>query len=359
VTKLCVINTQSKTISDIVTGADFYAAPCFTPDGSRLAWLEWYHPDMPWEGAELRIADVSITEDHSDLALRRNTYLAGAKRDVSVAYPFWSPDGSGLFFTSDAGDLRFQNPWMYKNGTVRPTLREEVAQEFGAPAWLLGWSYGAVIDHEGEHVLFVAVKEGRSILHLVNTSTNTSTEIESPYVDILDVRRVGTNKVVFLGKKANEPAAVVLCSFESGTSFETLKTTASAEFGPELISLPRAIELKVPPNQEPLHVVYYAPKNPQYSGSSIEGEKPPCVVSIHGGPTAKETQALVMTKQYFTSRGWGWVCLTFQIAHSALMFYTVRCRLRGIIRLRARLLVNLTIDFLCRCPTHVAYQRPT
>ena len=64
--------------------------------------------------------------------------------------------------------------------------------------------------------------------------------------------------------------------------------------------------LKIPPNDYPHPVIYYPPYNPTYSGSSIEVEKLPCIVNIHGGPTGLEKQGSNWTTQYFTSRGWGW-----------------------------------------------------
>src|SRR5215831_875180 len=33
----------------LVSGSDFYAAPRLRSDGARLAWLEWRHPNMPWD----------------------------------------------------------------------------------------------------------------------------------------------------------------------------------------------------------------------------------------------------------------------------------------------------------------------
>jgi len=62
---------------------------------------------------------------------------------------------------------------------------------------------------------------------------------------------------------------------------------------------------------KPLYVVYYAPKNPKYAGSSIPGEKPPCIVGSHGGPTSMEAQVLSWTKMYYTSRGYAWLDVNY------------------------------------------------
>ena len=43
----------------LVAGPDFVAAPRPSPDGRRLAWLEWDHPDMPWDATRLRVAAVA------------------------------------------------------------------------------------------------------------------------------------------------------------------------------------------------------------------------------------------------------------------------------------------------------------
>src|SRR5262249_46212556 len=73
---------------DIVAdGFDFYAAPRLSPDGSRLSWLAWRHPQMPWDGTELWVATI-----RADGTLERPTRIAGGDAE-SIFQPEWSPDG--------------------------------------------------------------------------------------------------------------------------------------------------------------------------------------------------------------------------------------------------------------------------
>ena len=43
----------------LAEGHDFYASPSLSPDGNRLAFIAWDHPNMPWDGTILKLADLS------------------------------------------------------------------------------------------------------------------------------------------------------------------------------------------------------------------------------------------------------------------------------------------------------------
>ena len=266
---------------------------------------------MPWEGGEVYIADVIIDDD--TLSVKGEIHVAGIRGKVSACYPSWR-NNDNIIFTSD--ESGYVNPWKYANGKALPLFPEPIAEDFGAPLWSLSNSFYALLDGEGKTGLFNAVKNGRDVLYLVDLDGGSQPKsIETPFVVIDSIRTVSLEReqVVFIGQKTDGKPAILRCSLSSiiKEEFVVLKPAQDvmvdgAPLPRNIISLPQPITLKVPPNDSPLHVVYYPPYNPKYSGSSIEGERPPCIVSIHGGPTGLTKQGLNLGTQYYTSRGWGW-----------------------------------------------------
>ena len=78
----------------LVSGADFYSDPVISPDGRHFAWLEWRHPNMPWDGTELWVAQMN-----ADGSLGDRRKVAGGRAE-SIFQPEWSPDVR-LHFVSD------------------------------------------------------------------------------------------------------------------------------------------------------------------------------------------------------------------------------------------------------------------
>lgn len=91
---LVAIDSANKTIHSIARGADFYNHPQFSPQGDKVCWIQWDHPDMPWTGTTLFIAEWKNGKIGNPLL------IAGQLGSESIVQPRWGPDGS-LFFSSD------------------------------------------------------------------------------------------------------------------------------------------------------------------------------------------------------------------------------------------------------------------
>ena len=306
-----LINTSTQTVSPVVSGADFYSSLKFSPDGKYAVWVQWYHPDMPWDGAEIYVAKVAVSSDGQSFEFVERKLVGGVRGQVSVAYPFWASNETVLFTSDISG---YQNPWSYSilTGKSVPILPAPVEKEFSLPAWNLGESYSAALDEEGEEIIYSVMQDGRAVLYLVYVSTGQMLEIESPYVDILSVRSIPKlGGVVFFGAQSSGPSGIVTLPFGplNTSSLKTMKLISSSpatpSFTPGLISVPQPITIKVPPNDDPVYLNFYPPTNPDYSGGEGE-EKPPCIVSVHGGPTMMWKRGLDWSVQFFTSRGWAW-----------------------------------------------------
>ncbi|KAJ6510522.1 Alpha/Beta hydrolase protein [Mycena sanguinolenta] len=307
VNTLCIINTKSQTVMPLVSGADFYASPKFSPDGTRVVWQQWFLPDMPWQGAEILVADVLVDKDQ--LEIRNTVHIAGQKTTHSVSHPTWATN-STIIFTSDKSG--YQNPWKYEL-EANPIFSEPINQDFGEPAWLLGRPPFAILD-DGKRAVFSAFQDGRSVLYLVDLENGTRQRIDSPYVWIQSMQCAGADKVVLLGDRVDVGPQLVVCAVNPNSSahFTSLsKPSTSPGFPSSMISVGQPMTLKAAPDGRPVHIVYYPPTNPEYSGSSIPGEKPPCVLLAHGGPTGLTGQGLNMMTQYYSSRGWAWLDVNF------------------------------------------------
>ncbi|KAH8113185.1 alpha/beta-hydrolase [Phellopilus nigrolimitatus] len=319
---LVSIDTRSKSVHPLVSGADFYAAPAFSADGARLAWIQWLHPDMPWEGAEVHVADVQshggAAGADARLLVKNARKVKGARTAESAAQPCWA-GADTLLFSCDASG--YQSPWAVdlsaETPAPRAVLAAPLAQDFAMPGWRLGGSCGAVLD--AKTALCTALRDGRSVLYLVDLARGTHTELASPYVLITQIRRTGSHSAVFLGDATDAPKALVALALdESGTKarFATLgggdagagAAAAGEKTDKALFAAPRPLTFTAR-GGAPLHVVFYAPTNPGFAGPA--GERPPCVVNVHGGPTAMAPQGLSLRQQYFTSRGFAWVDVNY------------------------------------------------
>lgn len=269
----------------LVSGNDFYASPRLSPDGTRLAWLTWNHPNMPWNGTELWVGQLA---DDGSIAAQ---FLVAGSADESVFQPQWSPDGL-LCFVSDR--TNWWNLYRLRDGAVEPLT--ELQAEFGKPQWVFGMSTYAFISSDS--IVCSYTKDGTWHLARLDFQTRELTPIDVPYTEISGIR-AARGLVVFRGGAPTEPRSIVQFDPDTGST-EVLRRSSEVPVAREYLSRPRSISFPTGGGWE-AHGFFYPPKNPQAAGPP--GARPPLLVISHGGPTSATTSTLSLSIQYWTSRG--------------------------------------------------------
>ena len=269
----------------LVCDNDFYSSPCLSPDGTRLAWLTWNHPNMPWDGTELWIGEIN-----TDGSLSHTECVAGGI-DESIFQPDWSPDGT-LYFVSDR--TNWWNLYRYQAGTVEPVC--EMEAEFGRPQWIFGMSTYRFVS--ANQIICTYTQDGIWHLVLLDTVTRSLDQIDTPYTSITNLQVI-PGGVLFNASSATEPASIVRLDLATG-QFEVVCRASEIEIDAGYFSTPQAIEF---PTEGGLsaHAFFYPPQNCDYTAPT--DDLPPLLVISHGGPTSATSTALDLEIQYWTSRG--------------------------------------------------------
>jgi dipeptidyl aminopeptidase/acylaminoacyl peptidase len=286
---LAAIDPQSGQVATLAGGHDFYSSPRLSRDGRRLAWLSWRHPNMPWDGCELWVAEVD-----ADGGLHSARLVAGGPEE-SIAQPEWAPDGSVVFVSDVSGWWNLYR--LTDLGGGQPASLAPMAAEFAGPQWVFGMSwYG--IDDDGT-IVAICHRNGRDELWRIPGASGQAPErIDLPHTELRDLVVEG-GQAAFVAGQPTEPAGVVLLDLGTG-AWQYVRRTSAEQPDPAYVSVPEAIAF--PTTDGALaHALYYPPVNSGAVGSA--GELPPLVVMSHGGPTSRASSALSLEKQVFTSRG--------------------------------------------------------
>ena len=188
----------------LASGNDFYSSPALSRDGARLAWLTWNHPNMPWDGTELWVAD--LRGDGSVAIQRRVPGGAGQ----SVFQPEWSPDGT-LYFVSD------RSGWwnLYRLLGDEAEHLTPMEAEFGAPQWAFGTRTYAFESER--RIICQYSQRGMWYFASLDTGTLELLPIDTPYTEMSrgDIK-ASPGRVVFGAGSASEPSAIVLLDPDTG-----------------------------------------------------------------------------------------------------------------------------------------------
>ncbi len=293
----------------IWSGGDFVAYPRFSADGSSLAWISWDHPNMPWDSVSLWVAGINAAGQ-----LQNPVQLNPGEGD-SVLQPTWAEDGT-LYFLSDRSGWWNLHRW--RNGSVSAVHQTEA--ELGDALWTLGNRYFAL--HGNKQALISLHNEAGQKLALLSLDSGEHRVIDLPFVSY-DSLAVAGNTAYFIAGRHDQPAAVVALDLNSD-EHRIIHEAGDAGVPAAYISTAQALRFPTPGGYD-AHAYYYPPRNADYRAP--EGERPPLMVVMHGGPTGATSAAFSIAKQFWTSRG----IAVIDVNYSGSTGYgrTYRNRLRG------------------------------
>ena len=265
--------------------SDFVAYPRVSPDGGRIAWIAWNHPDMPWDSTTLYVAELASG------ALATVTAIAGGAGE-SVMEPRWGADGT-LYFLSDRSD--WWNLYRARAGRVERVLA--LAADFATPLWTLGQSNYALTG-DGRAIARYGV-DAHDRLGLIELDSGRLTELEVPFSGISNLALLDSRTALAIAATPVEDAALVRIDLASGR-YRVLRSSGSLSVPAGYISVPEPMAYPTLDDRT-AHAFYYPPRNPQYSIPAQE--KPPLIVKVHGGPTSHSKPEFALAAQFWTSRG--------------------------------------------------------
>lgn len=286
-------------------GSDFVSSPALAPDGSRVAFLAWDHPAMPWDATRLLAADDPLG-GHGPPRVR---VLAGSS-GVSRFHPCFGPGGELVYASDRSG---FWNLVLHGD-PPREIARERA--EYGRPQWVLGMRTLAFPD--ARRLVCVRTRRGLDELVRIDLRTGARRGLPLPLtrIEALDARN---GDLVVLGAGPEEPPALLRVDPDTGA-----RRTLRAAFAPDELGLtgagisrPEPVSWATGEGEQAFGFLYRPPG----------GGRPPVVLRPHGGPTGSCEPVLDPRVQYLTRRGIGVLDLDYRGSSGYGRAY--RERLRG------------------------------
>ena len=294
----------------LVHGADFYSDPIVSPDGKFLAWLQWNHPNMPWDGTELWVGAFNAG---GLIGVREK--IAGGSAE-SIFQPEWAPDGA-LYFVSDRTGWWNLYRWLpstslragpstslpaaagadpsasLSEGGLSAEAIHPMSAEFGKPQWTFSMVSYAFVSPTRMAATYT--QNGRWKLAMIDVYTKRFEAVDLPVQPIESIKANG-DTIYFVGGSSTEPTAIMRLR---GGTLDVLRKSTTEQIAREWISVAEAITFKV--KDRDVHAFYYPPTNPDVTAPA--GDKPPLLVITHGGPTGATSDVLDPKIQFWTSRG--------------------------------------------------------
>jgi dipeptidyl aminopeptidase/acylaminoacyl peptidase len=277
-------------------GADFYMQPAVSPDGKLLAWVEWDHPNMPWDGTKLYLAELDAPAGSLN-----NVKLLDGDENVPVFQPIFSRDGSQLAWLSNAGKLDQLKLLHLASGEVETLLQDRVMMP---PAWVQGM-HALAWSPDSKQIYFLENQLGQTNLRRFNLNTREISTIDTtPYTLVEQPCVSSKGDVALVAQSAAKPPRVLRIA--NGQT-DVIARSQSEVLPVAFLSQPEAIAWQSSDGVT-VHGLYYPPANPDFEAEGA----PPVIVYIHGGPTSQVFDAFNLEADFFTSRGYGYFAVNYR-----------------------------------------------
>lgn len=294
-------------IIPIFGGSDFVSSPTLSPDGTKLAWLSWNHPNMAWTRSALHVGSLDF---EGKIAA---SLILVDKPEVCVYEPRWTLNGDLIHVDDSSGWANLyrtegfqwnededQFAWMTR---LRTRPLHPSARAFSHPHWQLGLHSYDNFDYE--NLICSWAENGTWHLGTVRLDNGMCEEWRTPWWPTGNVACYEGRVVALADSTTHEPAIVEV----SGGASRVLRSSSQEHLSNDLISAAQAVSW-TSSDGETVHGFYYAPKNPEFSAP--EGSLPPLLVNVHGGPTSSARPGLSIAVQYWTSRGFAFLDVNYR-----------------------------------------------
>ena len=280
-------------ISVLVSGADFYAYPRLSPDQQQLCWIEWQHPNMPWDSTQLWSA--KLQNGH----LYEKTLVAGSGNNEAIFQPSWSPDNQ-LYYVSDK-----DNWWNIHRANGEPVLSK--AAEFAMPLWQFGMSTYDFIDPNTIGCIWT--EQGLWHSGFISITTGRLSVTESQFSSLESACCHQGQLLVVAGAAAIANQIIGIEPNSDKHNFTAVYAPSSLDLTADDIAQPQSLFFPTGDNQL-AHAFFYPPTNAQYQG--LDNERPLVIALCHGGPTGATDSGLNLKIQYWTNRGFAVVDINYR-----------------------------------------------